>query len=83
MDKLQVEAFLFRLWNTFKVSILPAVALVIINDMNTTPDSLAGLTHWHLWEKVLFAVLTVLLSSVLAGADKVYRNSKNTKFYLS
>lgn len=71
------EAFAWRVWNTFKSTVLPISAMIILARLNDTPNSLDVLLTKSLWESVGFAVIVSLLSGVIAGADKVKRMPKN------
>ena len=76
MNKELLTAFGWRVYNTFKTVILPVGGLVVLIQLRETPDSLDVLTTWALWESVLYAVLTTLLGSLVAGAEKVIRTIK-------
>lgn len=81
MDKLMedkvkylLESFIWRFYNTFKVSIFPAVALVLLGELEKTGD-LSCLADPNTWGKVGYAVVVSLLTATLAGLDKVSREN--------
>lgn len=69
----KIESFVWRVYNTFKSTILPIMLSVILVKLQDTPDDTTILLTWELWNAVLYAVVITLAGSVIAGADKVRR----------
>lgn len=69
-----VDAFVWRFFNTMKASWLPATLLVLLTELEKAQD-VAILADMGLWRKVAFAGLVAVLTSVLAGLDKVQREN--------
>lgn len=69
----QIESFKWRVWNTFKSTILPVAAVTIYARLSQTEGQIDILGSWELWEAVIYAVLISLLGSLVAGVDKVKR----------
>lgn len=67
-------AFLWRFWNTLKVSVLPAIFLVFLQELEAVGD-LSCLKDPQMWMKIGYAGLVALIASILAGLDKVSRES--------
>jgi hypothetical protein len=68
----QLDSFRWRIWNTFKVSVLPIALPIIIADLQTT-GSLRALISTTLWHTVAYTVVISLLIGLLAGLEKVSR----------
>jgi len=69
-----VESFLWRFYNTFKVVIFPAMAFVLLDELKRVGD-LSCLSDPATWEKMAYAGLVAVLTSILAGLDKVQREN--------
>lgn len=72
--KVLFEAFLWRFYNTFKASIFPATALVLLSELERVGD-LSCLSDPATWGKVGYAVVVSLLTAGIAGVDKVSREN--------
>lgn len=69
-----IDSFIWRFLNTFKATILPAVLLVLLTELEMTGD-LSCLAEPATWSKVGYAGVVAFVSSVLAGLDKVEREN--------
>lgn len=69
-----IEAFLWRFLNTMKASWLPAMLLVLVSELEGAGD-LTALADGDVWQRVLYAGLLALLTSIIAGLDKVQREN--------
>ena len=69
-----VVAFLWRFLNTLKASWLPATILALLTELESVGD-LSALADINVWQKIAYAGLVAVLTSVLAGLDKVQREN--------
>lgn len=69
-----LDSFLWRFINTMKASWLPATLLVLLTEIEKVGD-LTPLADVDVWQKVAYAGLVAVLTSVLAGLDKVQREN--------
>ncbi len=69
------RAFLWRVYNTFKSVILPAVLPILIYELEQSPKDLSILWSGQLWVNIAYVSILALLGSTLAGLDKVYRST--------
>lgn len=70
------DSFKWRVINTFKSVIIPAVVPIILFELTESPNDLSVLLSKDLWLAVGYAALVALLGSLVAGLDKVYRMNK-------
>jgi hypothetical protein len=68
--------FLWRVWNTFKTTTLPVVALFLLPELDKL-TGISGLASPEIWDRVALGVLASLLGSVIAGTDRVLRHKVN------
>ena len=68
----QTEAFLWRVWNTFKTVCLPVVLVMVMSRLEGEL-SISVLASFEFWDSVVVAVITALAGSILTGIDKVHR----------
>ena len=57
-----------------KASWLPATILVLVTELEKAGD-ISILAEMDLWRKVVYAGLVAVLTSILAGLDKVQREN--------
>lgn len=69
-----IEAFLWRFINTLKASWLPATLLALLTELESVGD-LSALADVNVWQKVAYAGVVAVLTSILAGLDKVQREN--------
>jgi len=69
-----IDAFLWRFFNTLKASWFPATLLALLTELESVGD-LSALADVNVWQKVAYAGLIAVLTSVLAGLDKVQREN--------
>lgn len=69
-----IDAFVWRFLNTMKASLFPAVLGVLLMELERVGD-LSCLADPVTWQKVGFAGLVAILTSILAGLDKVQREN--------
>ncbi len=69
-----VDAFVWRFLNIMKVSFLPAVLGILLIELERAGD-LSCLADPATWEKMVYAGLVAVLTSILAGLDKVQREN--------
>lgn len=69
-----IDAFVWRFLNTMKASLFPAVLGVLLVELERVGD-LSCLADPATWEKMAYAGLVAVLTSILAGLDKVQREN--------
>jgi hypothetical protein len=69
-----LDAFIWRFLNTMKASILPSVLIVLLTELEKVGD-LTPLIDSSVWQKVAYAGMIAVLTSALAGLDKVQREN--------
>jgi hypothetical protein len=77
MQNSKLESFLWRVWNTFKTTALPVIAIFLLPEMGNL-NGISELLSFEIWDKVLLGVVASILGSVLAGADKVIREENRS-----
>ena len=71
----KVQAFLWRVWNTFKSIMALPMLLVLYDALSASETGLGVLTDKGLWNSVIYAGVFALIGSIIAGFDKVKRMS--------
>ena len=69
-----IEAFLWRFLNTMKASLFPAVLGVLLLELERVGD-LSCLADPATWQKVGYAGVVAIITSALAGLDKIQREN--------
>jgi len=72
-----LKAFVFRFYNVLRSIVLPVVAGMVYIQLQNYPNDLSNLGDKQFWLNVLYSVLFAVLGSIVAGLEKVNRESKN------
>jgi len=73
IKNVELKAFLFRVYNTFKSVILPIILSMVLIQLQNHPGDVSCLLEKDFWFNMLYAVIVALVGGAIAGLDKLSR----------